>query len=333
MNSEVAGHLRVIITGGTPDWINRNVLLRKYVADGFSEVLGWGQVVNLPLEVVPSRVRNWMPGLVVVFGSCLPDYCEYSELRYACDQVGAIMAFWVHDDPYEFDSNAKIVRIADHIFSNDKWASEHYDRENVWHLPMAAIPRVKQPANKVAQESDESKQRDVFFCGVGFQNRKRMLKDLSVILNKVHTEIFGDEWDTGELTFCRNQRIPNDQVSDYYASSRIVLNLGRDFNYANSKYQLTPSTPGPRTFEAAMAGACQMMFVDSLEVVDYFEIDKEIVLFDNPAEFEAKLMDLLNNPEKRAGIGISAHLRCLKEHTYAVRAQQILKRTGLIKSD
>lgn len=330
MNSEVTDNLRVIITGGTPDWVNRNVSLRKYVADGFAEVLGWDQVVNLPLEVVPSRVRKWMPGLVVVFGSCLPDYCEYSELRHACDQAGAIMAFWVHDDPYEFDSNAKIVRIADHIFSNDRWASEHYNRENVWHLPMAASPMLRHPVEEVAHGDDDAKQRDVFFCGVGFQNRKRMLKDLSAILNKVHTEIFGDEWDTAELPFCYNQRIPNDQMSEYYASSRIVLNLGRDFNFANSKYLLTPSTPGPRTFEAAMAGACQMMFVDSLEIMDYFEIDKEIVLFDNPAEFETKLIDLLNDSDKRARIGVSAHLRCLKEHTYAARAQQILANTGVL---
>jgi spore maturation protein CgeB len=332
MNSGVTGNLKVIITGGTPDWINRNVTLRKYVADGFFDILGGDQVVNLPLEVVPSRVRNWMPGLVVVFGSCLPDYCDYSELRYACDQVGAIMAFWVHDDPYEFDSNAKIVRIADHIFSNDKWASEHYNRENVWHLPMAASPNVRHSVDNVAKGSDETKQRDVFFCGVGFQNRKRMLKDLSVTLNKVHTEVFGDDWDTDDLPFCKNQRIPNDQMGAYYTSSRIVLNLGRDFNYANSKYQLTPSTPGPRTFEAAMAGACQMMFVDSLEIMDYFEIDKEIVLFDTPAEFDVKLMDLLNDPERRARIGVSAHLRCLKDHTYAARARQILAHTGLLKT-
>ncbi len=325
MSSERSGDLRVMITGGTPDWVNRNALLRKFVADGFYEVLGVDKVVNLPYEVVSSRVRNWMPGLVVVFGSCRPDFCDYSELRYACDEVGAILVFWLHDDPYEFDSNAKILRIADHIFSNDRWASEHYNRENVWHLPMAASPTLR-------HNPDKAKERDVFFCGVGFQNRKRMLKDLSLILNKVHTEIFGDEWDIGEFPFCRNQRIPTDRISAYYASSRIVLNLARDFNYANSRYQLTPSTPGPRTFEGAMAGACQMMFVESLEIMDYFEIDKEIVLFDSPAEFETKLMYLLNNPEKRAGIGIAAQLRCLKEHTYAARAQQILNRTGLLKT-
>jgi spore maturation protein CgeB len=319
-------NLRVLITGGTPDRMNRNVALRHYVAEGFSEILGGQQVVDLPVEVAASRVRTWNPQLVLVFGSCLPDECDYTELRYACDQAKALLAFWLHDDPYEFDSHAKLLRIADHIFSNDRWASMHYHRENVWHLPMAASPTAHTSGMDV---SEEAKKRDVFFGGVGFQNRRRILKDLSGILSKVHTEIYGDEWNTDDLLFCRNQRIPNEALKDYVASSRIVLNLGRDFHYANKKYDLVPSTPGPRTFEAAMAGACQMMFADSLEVMDYFELGSEIVLFDDPSDFEAKLIDLLGHPEKRFKMGTAARARCLKEHTYAARASKILDLTGI----
>jgi spore maturation protein CgeB len=80
-----------------------------------------------------------------------------------------------------------------------------------------------------------------------------------------------------------------------------------------------------------MAGACQMIFVDSLEVLDYFNVDTEIVLCNNPSEFEFLLMDLLSNPEKRARIGAAARERCLKDHTYANRARRILVCTGILK--
>jgi spore maturation protein CgeB len=223
-----------------------------------------------------------------------------------------------------------MTRVADHIFSNDRWASAHYHRENVWHLPVAAGPTYHKPIN---QSSEGTMLRDVFFCGVGFSNRTRLLQDLSGALSKVHTEVFGDEWDLKDLPFVQNHRIPNDQLREYYSSSRIVLNIGRDFSYANRKYQLVPSTPGPRTFEAAMAGACQMMFVDSLEIMDYFSIDSEIVLFDGPGDFENKLTDLLNNSEKRNRIGAAARERCLKDHTYAARAREILSRIGLVRLD
>ena len=78
-----------------------------------------------------------------------------------------------------------------------------------------------------------------------------------------------------------------------------------------------------------MAGACQFFFVDSLEVLDYFEADTEIILFNDPSEFEARLTELLEDVDKRRNIATAARARCLREHTYAVRARQILERVGV----
>jgi spore maturation protein CgeB len=192
-------------------------------------------------------------------------------------------------------------------------------------LPLAASPRAHTPRTGTGGPT----KRDVFFCGVAYPGRLRTLKDLACVLDRVRTEVFGDGWEIERLRFCKNERLLPDQLPDYYASSGIVLNLGRDFHYANRKYQLAPSTPGPRTFEAAMAGACQFFFVNSLEILDYFQADEEIILFNDPAEFEARLTELLGDVEKRKRIGNAARVRCLREHTYAVRARQILRRVGV----
>ena len=323
--------IKAIVTGSIPrfipGYIDIPLLLRGYIAEEFSTILGKEQVRHLPLEVAPSRVRSWDPELTLVLGSCKQDFCDYTELRSACDQTESILAFWLLEDPFDFDSNAKILRIADFIFTNDRWASEHFHRENVFHLPLAASPTAHSSRSRIPENQ---MQRDVFFAGAGFANRERMIKDLSQTLAKVKTEIFGSKWNIDELPFCRNQWIPNNQLHDYLASSRIVLNLGRELNFANARYQLAPSTPGPRTFEAAMAGACQMIFADSLEVMDYFTVDTEIVLFNNPSDFEFVLMDLLQNPEKRARIGAAARERCLNDHTYSHRARRILGWTGIL---
>jgi spore maturation protein CgeB len=312
----------VLITGGTPDRTNTNVALRTFVAEGFADVLGEDRVENVPYEIAAARIRISRPQLVMVFGSVLLDQCEFSGLRRACDDTGCSLTFWLTDNPYEFDASAKVVGLADHIFSNDRWAAEHYHQENVWHLPLAASPRAHTPRIVSASRAE----RDVFFCGVGYPARVRMLKDLRSILDRVQTEVVGERWDAEDLHFCKNERLPAEQLPQYYASSAVVLNLGRDFHYANRKYQLAPSTPGPRTFEAAMAGACQFFFVDSLEVLDYFQADTEIILFNDPSEFEARLTELLEDVEKRRHIGTAARARCLREHTYAVRARQILER-------
>jgi spore maturation protein CgeB len=316
----------VLITGGTPDCINTNKSLRRHVVRGFEEILGPRQVVHVPLEVAQTRIRISRPALVLVFGSCLPDQCEYSGLRRACDQIGSSLAFWLHDDPYEFDANAKIVSLADYIFSNDRWAAEHYHRNNVCHVPLAACRLVHQT---VAADRDGVQRTDVFFCGVAYESRVRLLTDLRPVLDRVHTEIYGEGWNSEQLRFCQNVRLPFDELPKRYAASAVVLNMGRDFHYANRKYHLAPSTPGPRTFEAAMAGACQMIFADSLEVLDYFQVGEEILLFNEPAEFERLLMQMIEQPQARARIGAAARSRCLREHTYAARARKILGRVGI----
>ena len=317
--------IEVLIAGGTPDRLNANAALRGFVAEGFSAILGEDRVANVPFETAIQRVKSTRPHLVLVFGSCLLDQCEYSGLRRACDEAGCPLAFWFHDDPYEFDAAVKAIPVADHIFSNDRWAAEHYHRENVWHLPLAASPRFHSPR----VDTPRRPKRDLFFCGVAYPSRQRILKDLEPVLDRVHTEVFGEGWDVAEMRFCKNERLPPEKLPEYYGSSAVVLNLGRDFHYANAKYLLAPSTPGPRTFEAAMAGACQFLFVDSLEVLDYFRADEEIVLFNDPAEFEARLAALLADNEARRQIGAAARARCLRDHTYAARARQILQRVGV----
>ena len=318
--------IELVLAGAAPDHLNRNTALRSYVAEGFKEVLGVGRVASVPLEHAEESTRRFRPRLTLVFGSCLPDQCDYYRLRHACDTVGCPLAFWLHDDPYEFDASARVRRLADHIFTNDRWAMEHYHRERVWHLPLAASPRAHRPAHKLFHDRMA---RDVFFCGVSYPSRQRILRDLASVLAKVETEIYGDGWDTSLLPFCRNERIANSSLADYYATSRIVLNMGRDFHYANRKYQLDPSTPGPRTFEAAMAGACQLMFAESLEILDYFELGEEILLFDSPADFRRTLDRMLADPRHFRQIGAAAQARCLRDHTYAMR-QAIAESSRLI---
>ena len=67
-----------------------------------------------------------------------------------------------------------------------------------------------------------------------------------------------------------------------------------------------------------------MYFSDSLEVLDYFSLDKEILLFDSPRSFETQLEMLLDDPERGKKIAISAQNRALKDHTYSVRCRTIL---------
>ena len=264
--------LRVVIVGASPDWINRNAIMRRYVAEGFAELLGEDQVTESPLEAGPAVVDQLRPDLVVCFGSCMPDVVDYGPLRDICDRHGIKIAFWLHDDPYEFDAGHKAADVADWLFSNDRWSSFHHKHPQTFHLPMAASPR----AHMMPWQPE--KNTDVFFCGVAFSNRVQLLEDISPALERLRSRICGAEWPP-HIRLAHNQRLSNDELAQGYASSWITLNIGRNLHLANRRFQIDPSTPGPRTFEAALSGTVQMYFVEGLEITDYFEPDQEIILF------------------------------------------------------
>ncbi len=312
-----AASLKVLVSGASPDNQNRNVVLRQYVAEGFAQLPQVEQSSVTPLEFAAERASELQPDVVVCFGSCMPDDAEYGALRRYCTRAGVPMVFWLHDDPYEFDYSYKIRDVADIVFSNDRWCAEHYAHPFARHLPLAAS---RQAHWRPVQSGKDI---SIFFCGVAFANRKRLLGDLRKTLHAHDALVLGDGWPS-DLSFCSNQRLPNDQLSDHYARSWVTLNMGRDFHYANDRFKLEPSTPGPRTFEAAMAGTTQAFFVESLEIVDYYQPGKEILLYNSAAEFAQLMEQVLMDREACMRMAEAAQARTIAEHTYQERARQIL---------
>ena len=311
---------RVLVVGASPDEININTPQRGFVARAFSDILAPGQVKNTTLEYGAEVVIGFQPELVLVFGSCYPDVCDYGALKRAAEHVGAHLAFWLHDDPYEFDCHFKATEVADTIFTNDQWSLEHYRADRVFHLPMAACPH----AHYRDIGNSPVKTFDVFFAGAAFPNRIKMFRSLEVTLKRYQCCFRGSMWPE-DLPMCRNEWISNADLPDYFARSLLALNLGRDFDLANERYHLAATTPGPRTFEAAMAGCVQLYFVTGMEIEDYFDPGKEILLFDDPREVPEIIDSLVRDPERALQIAEASQRRALRDHTYAIRARRVLE--------
>lgn len=311
--------MNVLIAGASPDSINNNAVLREYVANGFRANSDVERVAACSLESATLAARATSPDLIVVFGSCMPDEASYLPLKQAAMDADALMVFWLHDDPYEFDYAVKIVSLADMIFSNDKWTVTHYPHPHVIHLPLAADHHAH------FRSYCPGKSRDVFFCGVGFGNRIQLLRDCSPQLSQFKVEVLGDGW-PDDLSIATNRRVPNDALPGMYASSLITLNIGRRHNLANERFNLDASTPGPRTFEAAAAGTVQCLFVEGLEIDDYYsEANGEILLFDSPTELGHHIEMLKDDPITARNIALAAQARTRHDHTYRNRAEIILK--------
>ena len=65
-------------------------------------------------------------------------------------------------------------------------------------------------------------------------------------------------------------------------------------------------------------GACLLTDgADGME--DYFEPDREVVVYRSPAEAVEKARWLLNNPEKAKAIGVAGFQRTMRNHTFEKR--------------
>ena len=314
----IPNKIRILVIGASPDKLNSNAHLRSYVREGFQECIGDDFACDVSFDGAVNAITNWQPTLVVLFGSCMPDSAAYLPIKKICDTKNIPIAFWMHDDPYEFDYSFKAEEIADWIFSNDKWATMHYNHEKTFHLPLAASP--------IAHYRDWKAKKDnqIFFCGAPFPNRTQLILDLSRILKKYSALICGQGW-IEKHPFIKNQTISNKEFSDLAALSHLTLNIGRHFNLANSRYQLDASTPGPRTFEAAMAGTVQLYFSDNLEITNYFSPNYEILLFDSPSSFRTQVEKIIDDPQLAKEIALAAQKRALAEHTYKMRCRDLLR--------
>lgn len=310
--------IKVLISGASPDAVNNNAVLRGYVANGFRGIAAIASVQACSLESAAQIARISKPHLIVVFGSCMPSVSHYLDLKQAALDAGSCMAFWLHDDPYEFDYSQKINSLADVVFSNDRWSVTHYSHPHVYHLPLAADPEAH------FRTFNGTKERDVFFCGVGFSNRIQLLRDCADALTGFRVEVKGADWPS-DLRFASNERVPNSALPGLHATSLVTLNIGRRFNLGNERFGLDASTPGPRTFEAAAACTVQCMFIEGLEIDDYYsENDGEILLFDSPNELRQHIEMLRDDPQRAANIAISAQRRTMRDHTYKNRAERLL---------
>ena len=314
----------ICIASSFPEAQNRNVSIVGDLAEGFIAVLGSSHVHVLTFCGTAEQIWQIRPTLVVLVGSALRAQWAYADIAKACRGTGAIFAFWTVEDPYEFDTNYRFTELADIVFSNDAWACRFYDHPRVHHLPTAASERLRR--NLI---SYNARPLELFFCGVGFANRRMLIDDALPFLERRRTLIVGENWPDHPGGILSNRRLSHADLVEHYAASKCVLNIGRDFSYANTWRNLPAVTPGPRTFEAAMVGCVQLFFQPSVFFAEYFEPEREIVTFDSVEELDHKLDQLLADPAASCGIARAAQQRCLAEHTYWARALTMLSHAGI----
>ncbi|WP_428377419.1 CgeB family protein [Lichenicoccus sp.] len=318
--------MKALICSGGRHESDANAQVRRCIMDGWIECLGHDNVMSANISGAAAVIAATGPDLVIGIGSYLPESTYFGEVTREAHRLGKTTLFWATEDPYEQDANYRILHDFDAIFSCDRWGVNFYTHPNAFHLPLAGCHK----RHYVPIDAERRKQIDVLFCGVAFTSRLEIVDDLRATLAGLNLCFIGPGW--GKLGHgFSDRRIGNEQLIDLYGQTRIVLNLGRSLHFENRRYMITPSSPGPRTFEAALAGTVQFFHEDTYEIRRYFTAD-EVPGFSNQTEFGQLLSTYLGDDERGLCTAELAQRRALSEHTYAHRAYHVvemLKASGL----
>lgn len=309
---------RVLICSGGRFESQANAQIREAIMSGWAECFGEENVIAANISGAAASIKYLKPTIIFAIGSYLPESTYFGEVCREAKKVGARTVFWATEDPYEQDANYRIADDFDVVFSCERWGSNFYTRKDVWHLPLAACQRLHyRPIDETVERTI-----DVLFCGVAFTNRKDIVRGLLPTLRNLNIKIVGPGW--GELGVgFSDARIEKDQLVQFYQRSKLVLNLGRSLHFENKRFMIAPSTPGPRTYEAAAAGAMQVFHEDTYELREYYT-KEEIPSFSNKRDFDRLLERYLDDNELRLETAKKAQARTMAEHTYGHRIRQAL---------
>lgn len=299
--------------------MNPNPHLIDYVKSAAMRVLGED---NLHVAHVSEAVSH-LPhsDAVLIFGSLAYVSREARSLSNICKRMNLPLCYWSTDDPYEIDLNLEFSDCFDWIWTSDRASIPFYDKENVTHLPLAA----DQKTHCFSFPEEESEYiHDVSFVGVEFPNRLHLLEELKLLLESLDSAVIGPNW-TLEARFVQHRKVTNQEVAQISNRSRIVLNMGRSLDLANTR-GLVASTPGPRAFEVGGCCTVQLVTWDQPEIEEYYVPGEEIIFCDSVATIEDEIHDLVTNRERRQAIANSSFKKTMSYHLYDHRLQEIAAR-------
>jgi spore maturation protein CgeB len=239
-------------------------------------------------------------------------------------EMGIATCFWFLEDGFspQYSYWKDVARLYDFFFTFQPGrfldALRDYGVRNPIYLPAGCNPSIFRKIELTPQEK-KLYGSDLSFMGTPDANRK----DLLTRLGSFDLKIWGRGWEgffeKGERMrgIVRGRRwIDNLTAAKIYNASRINLNIHTSpslRDYANQKL-------------FAIAGCSSFQLVDRREAIpELFEIDKEIVVFENLDDLLEKIEYYLTHPREREEIAKNAQVRAYQEHTYKHRMREMMK--------
>jgi spore maturation protein CgeB len=274
---------------------------------------------------------------IEVFFSYFNDACAFPETIDEIKSMGITTINWFCNGSYQLHLVSQISPHYDYCLVPEKFRLNDYKKmgANPIYCQEAANPNFYKPYN-LKQEFD------VTFVGQAYGERPDYIKFLYD--KNIDIRVWGSGWHDFENKLTRKIKrtiFRNKNISPALLPTKIIGPILSDTEmikmYSRSKINLGLSTCGNthtnkkitqirlRDFEVPMSGGFYMVeFMPELE--EFFEIDKEIVCYQNKEDLVEKIKYFLKNDSKRKKIALAGRKRCLKDHTWQKRFEIVLRR-------
>lgn len=177
-------------------------------------------------------------------------------------------------------------------------------------LPFAYLPRIHEPYSGGREPKG--------ICFIGNRDPKRDVFLKAVIKHKVHIKVYGNYFLQDSLFWSFPQHflpsVANSKMGRIYARYSMSLNIHA---------QVVRHGTNMRTYECAGYGIPQMVEYRP-GLTDYFDADKEIVVFHSTDELIDKIDAFTKNKFEFQKMAINARRRASSEHSYHHRISTLI---------
>ena len=245
------------------------------------------------------------------------DYLTPEQVIVVKNISKAPVVLWHPDGLHNFGKSMFLNADYDYLFFKDPYVVEYFKNtllKNSFYLPECCNPEYHKPVE--LSNADRSIYGcDITTAGNLYPNREAFFSNLS----KYDIKIWGNPapiWmDISRIKkMIMNKYVLNEEKVKAFLSAKIVLN------------NLNPGEIwgiNCRAFEIAACGGFQMInFRQGLKQL--FEIDKEVVAFNNFNELSEKIDYYLEHDSERNTIALAGKERTHRDHTYGKRLQLLI---------
>ncbi len=309
------------------DYVCVDELISKYNKNYLNE-----QIINL------SKKKKYD----LIFFFLFKDEIFIDTLNFLKNDLSIPTVAWMADDHWRFENYSKYLGdYFTYLITTDKNSISKYNKHNIFnviHSQWACNHFVYKPTNNKSFF-------ELTFVGMYYGSRGQDIEYLNKNSNKV--QCWGQNWDNGKLSLERKIEV--------YSNSTINLNFSKSSNQKNFrnfiKIFLNKSTSNnyrinslqsmidngknfinknrnqikARVFEITGCNGF-LLSENSENIEEYFELDKEIVIFDSIEEAKDKIKFFIKNKTETKKIALNGYNRVLKDHTYEKRFLKIFEK-------